>query len=225
VRILLVEDDSFVAQRVTELVRPRGYYIEHATTCESARKALRDSDYQLAVVDVGLPDGTGLDLCREVRSDGLDLPILLLTASNSVKDRVAGLEAGADDYLGKPFANEELVARVRALGRRMPRWEDGVRSYGALVLDLDRRTCSRSGAPVPLTPREFELVVFLAWRDGRVVMRDEVLERVWGDASESGARSLEVMIGRVRRKLDASPEQSCIRTVRQVGYAWALPRS
>jgi DNA-binding response OmpR family regulator len=226
VRLILVEDDSLVAELVTRVARDEGYRVEHVVRCDAAREILLDEQnaHELAIIDVGLPDGSGLDLCREARAARLDVPILLLTASNSVRDRVAGLDAGADDYLGKPFASAELSARIRALGRRRPHWEQDVRVYDGLVLDLDRRTCSRGGDEVTLTPREFELVAYLARSEGRIVERDALLRHVWGDADENTAHSLEVTIARVRRKLDMSPETSCIRTVRQVGYAWALER-
>jgi DNA-binding response OmpR family regulator len=223
-RILLVEDDPRIADVLSRALRPHGHGLDSVGRCDEARKALKDGSYELAIIDVGLPDGTGIDLCRELRSAGWDMPILVLSARTSVSDRVAGLDAGADDYLGKPFATDELVARVRALGRRGPRWKDTSRLYGDLTVDLDRRSCTKSGVDVPLTPREFELVALLAWRDGRVVPRDEVLEIVWGDASERAARSLDVLVARLRRKLDGGGP-SVIRTVRNVGYAWARARS
>jgi two-component system copper resistance phosphate regulon response regulator CusR len=144
----------------------------------------------------------------------------LLTARNGVDDRVLGLDAGADDYLGKPFAPPELSARLRALTRRGPRWRESVRSWGALRIDRDRRTVEKGGVRVPLTPREFDVVALLAWRDGRVVSKDEILELIWD--SDDGAASLEVVVARVRRKIDGRAPVSCIRTLRHVGYAWAL---
>ncbi|GAC1366289.1 MAG: response regulator transcription factor [Polyangiales bacterium] len=224
-RILLVEDSPRVVDVVCSALRASGHAVEVAGGVEAAYGALREGRFDVAVVDVGLPDGDGLDLCRHVRRDGLDRPILRLTARNEVRNRVDGLDAGADDYLGKPFAPAELTARVRALGRRGPRFAESVRSFGALTIDRDRHLVTRDGARVPLTPREHEIVAHLAWRDGRVVGRDDLLEAVWGEASPAAAASLEVLITRIRRKLAAPGEPEVIRTVRQVGYAWARDRS
>jgi len=173
---------------------------------------------------VGLPDGSGLDVCRWVRAQGMELPILVLTARNDVADRIAGLDAGADDYLGKPFAPEELGARLRALTRRGPRWTESRRSFGPLAIDRDRREVRGAKGNVPLTPRELDIVTLLAWSDGRVVPRDELLEAVWGDATESASASLEVLVARIRRKLSGGGAPEAIRTIRNVGYAWALAR-
>jgi two-component system OmpR family response regulator len=151
--------------------------------------------------------------------------VLVLTARNQLHDRVDGLDAGADDYLGKPFAMAELLARVRALGRRGPRWTDSVRRWGAVTIDRDRRMLRVGDDPIPLTARELEIAMLLAWREGRVVPRDELLEAVWGDSTESAASSLEVLVARIRRKVGERARVDVIRTVRQVGYAWALDRS
>jgi DNA-binding response OmpR family regulator len=215
VRILLVEDSERLASVVSRALRREGHTVEEATTCAQARE--RMDRVELAIVDVGLPDGSGLDLCREARAEGVDAPILVLTARNTIADRVAGLDAGGDDYLGKPFAVEELLARVRALGRRGPRFAEARRELGDVVIDRERRLVTRSGAPVPLTPRELDLVALLAWRDGRVVPRAEILEIVWGDDDERNAASLDVLVRRIRRKLG----DEVVRTVRNVGYAWS----
>jgi DNA-binding response OmpR family regulator len=219
--VLLVEDDARVAQVVSDALRSAGHAVTLARDRACGAGELARTHHDLAIIDVGLPDGSGLDLCRSLRSDGYDLPILILTARSGVEDRVRGLDSGADDYLGKPFATAELVARIRALGRRGPRWTEARRDYGVLVVDRDRRLVTKDGERVPLTPREFDIVALLAWRDGRVVARDEILEVVWGDTTERAALSLDVLIARIRRKLGAR-DLEVIRTVRQVGYAWAL---
>lgn len=231
-RILVVEDSERVAETVRAALRASGHSVVVAGGLRAADDAFAAQAFDLAVVDVGLPDGSGLEWCRAARRSGTDLPILLLTARTGIPDRIAGLDAGADDYLGKPFAVDELVARVRALGRRGPRWTDSVRAFGSLVIDRDRRsvtvaaTGTAAGEPrVPLTAREFDIVALVAWRDGRVVARDEILESVWGDASESAAASFDVLVARIRRKLRERGVRDAIRTVRQVGYAWALARS
>jgi two-component system, OmpR family, response regulator len=225
VRILLVEDNERVTEVVTSALRSSGHGIQVAGTCAQALARLGEERYDLAIIDLGLPDGSGLDVCRRAREGGHDMPILILTARNGVHDRVSGLDAGADDYLGKPFATAELTARVRALGRRGPRWTESVRAFGPVVIDRDRRTATLGGEWVALTPREFDIVALLAWADGRVVARDHLLESVWGDTNERASASLEVLITRIRRKLARAAKGEVIRTVRQVGYAWALDRS
>jgi len=224
-RIVLVEDNPRVTEVVEAALRGAGHVVQAARTRAEAAALFGQESFDLAIFDIGLPDGSGLDLCRSVRAQGLDLSILVLTARTDVSDRVDGLDAGADDYLGKPFSVAELLARVRALGRRGPHWSESVRAYDGLKIDRDRRVVTVDGEPAALTPREFEIVCLLAWRDGRVASRDEILEMVWGDATEGGAASLEVLVARIRRKLARPGRGEVIRTARQAGYAWALPLS
>jgi two-component system OmpR family response regulator len=224
-RVLLVEDSPRVIAVVSAVLRKAGHVVAEASTRHAGLEETARARFELAIVDIGLPDGSGLDLCRELRAGGHDFPILLLTARNGVGDRVSGLDAGADDYLGKPFATDELLARVRALGRRGPRWSEAIKTFGDVVIDRERRTAMRAGQRVALTPREFDVVAALAWRDGRVVMRDELLEMVWGSASEREAASLEVLVSRIRRKLGSKTPDDVVRTIRGTGYAWALGRS
>jgi len=211
-----------VAGVIVKSLGDAGHAVTVAGDCAAARAMLDGARYDLAIVDVGLPDGSGLDLCRAWRADGYDLPVLILTAQTDVRHRVAGLDAGADDYLGKPFAVSELLARVRALGRRGARWTESRRSFGPFIIDRDRRLVTRDGELVPLTAREFDIAALLAWRGERVVPRDEILEIVWGDISERAAASLEVLVTRIRRKFGSQKGDDVIRTVRQVGYAWAI---
>jgi DNA-binding response OmpR family regulator len=225
VRILLVEDSARVAEAVGAGLRERGHAVLVAGGVRAADEAFASQHFDVAVVDLGLPDGSGLDWCRAVRDAGSEIPILLLTARSGVPDRVAGLDAGADDYMAKPFSMDELAARVRALARRGPRWTESVRRFGPIEMDRDRRSVHVSGAPLVLTARELDILALLAWREGRVVPRDEILEAVWGDASESAAASLEVLVARIRRKLAEHGVRDALRTVRHVGYAWALERS
>jgi len=225
VRILLVEDSSRVAAVLAAGLRERSHTVIVAGTVRDADAALTRERFDIAVVDVGLPDGSGLSWCRNARKSGCEVPILFLTARNGVADRVAGLDAGADDYLGKPFSLDELLARIRALARRGPRWTESVRAFGPVLIDRDRRLVTVEGQRLPLTTRELDLVTLLAWRGGRVVPRHELLEAVWGDATESAAASLEVLIARIRRKLAEGGVHDALRTVRQVGYAWSIERS
>jgi two-component system, OmpR family, response regulator len=223
-RILVVEDNARVSEVIARALRSEGHQVSLTDTRATGAGALAQASFELAIIDLGLPDGSGLDLCREARERGIDLPILVLTARTGIDDRVTGLDAGADDYLGKPFATAELAARVRALGRRGPRWAEGTREFGRLFIDRERRIITIDGTQLALTPRELDIVTLLAWRDGRVVPKDEILETVWGNTGERVAASLDVLLARIRRKLVPLGAEA-IRTVRQVGYAWALERS
>jgi len=215
-RVLVIDDEAEVRSVVARALRADGHAVATAEDLESARERVVEGT-DLIVLDLRLPDGFGLELCRELRADGSTVPILLLTALSQVALRVEGLDAGADDFLAKPFAIAELRARVRALGRRgaLPRGltyrnED-------VVLDIAGRHATRAGQDVAITAREWAILEMLVRRAGRVVSRLDLLESVWGDASESAASSLEVLVGRLRRKLGAD----LIRTLRGEGYAFA----
>ena len=222
VRVLVVEDSERLVEVLTAGLRRGGHAVHAVTDVSGANAALATTHFDAAVVDVGLPDGSGLDWCRSARARGHDVPVLLLTARNALVDRITGLDAGADDYLAKPFAMDELLARLRALARRGPRWTESVRRFGALVIDRDRRTVVNDGTRFPFTAREFEIVSLLAWRDGRVASRDEIVEAVWGTSSDQAMASFDVLLARVRRKLAARGLGDAVRTVRGVGYAWGL---
>jgi two-component system, OmpR family, response regulator len=192
-----------------------GHVVRAAASLAAAREALGAREADLVVLDLGLPDGHGLDLCREIRLAGGGVPILVLTAQSQMSRRIEGFDAGADDFLAKPFAVAELRARVRALARRgaLPR---GTRvCAGDAELDLAARRASISGQEVPVTAREWSILDLLVRRGGRLVAREEILDIVWGDASASASASLDVMIGRIRRKLG----DGVIRTIRGEGYA------
>lgn len=221
-RILLIEDSERVAQTAGAALRSCGHAVSVAKDVKDADQLFASQAIDFVIVDVGLPDGSGLDWCRATREAGSSVPIIVLTARTAVNDRIRGLDSGADDYLGKPFAVDELLARVRALGRRGPRWTESTRRYGELVIDRDRRLVTVRGARLALTAREFDIVALLAWRDGRVVIRDDLLESVWGESTERAAASFDVLLARIRRKLAERGIDDAVRTVRQVGYSWAL---
>ena len=224
-RVLLVEDSARVAATVSAALRARGWTVTTARGVKEANDTMSEHSFDVAIVDVGLPDGSGLEWCSAARRAGTETPILLLTARTQVRDRVAGLEAGADDYLGKPFSTDELVARLVALSRRGPRWTESSRRYGKLRIDRASRIVELDGKRLPFTPRELDILVMLAWRDGRAVSRDDILESVWGEATERSAASLEVLVARIRRKLGEHDVRDALRTVRSLGYAWSLERS
>lgn len=215
-RILVVEDDDVVQCAVARALRADGHVVVTADDLQSARENVV-SGVDLVVLDLRLPDGFGLELCRELRREGSPIPVLLLTALTDVARRVEGLDAGADDFLAKPFAVSELRARVRALGRRgaTPR---GFRlALGDVELDFGGRQARRAGQQVSLTAREWTILELLARRAGRLVQHADLLESVWGEVNETVADTLGVLIGRLRRKLGAE----LIRTFRGEGYALA----
>ena len=215
-RVLVVDDEAEVRSVVARALRADGHAVTTAEDLQAARQRVSEG-IDLLVLDLRLADGFGLELCRELRAEGASIPILLLTALSQVALRVEGLDAGADDFLAKPFAVAELRARVRALGRRgaLPRGltyeRDDVR------LDFAGRHATRAGQPIAITSREWSILEVLVRRSGRVVSRSDLLESVWGESSETAASSLEVLVGRLRRKLGAE----LIRTLRGEGYALA----
>lgn len=215
-RVLVVDDEVEVLNLVARALRADGHAVSTASDLETARERVADG-VDLLVLDLRLPDGFGLELCRELRACGSALPILLLTALSWVALRVEGLDAGADDFLAKPFSVAELRARVRALGRRGALPRDLVFSYQDLVLDFAARKATRGSEEVAITAKEWSILNVLVKRPGRLVSRSDLLEAVWGDADETATGSLEVLIARLRRKLDPG----LIRTLRGEGYALA----
>ena len=215
-RILVIDDEEEVRSVVARALNADGHAVFTASDLESARARVVEG-MDLLVLDLRLPDGFGIELCRELRAQGLMVPILLLTAWSQVILRVEGLDAGADDFLAKPFAVAELRARVRALGRRGTLLRGLIYTHTDVVLDFAGRTAKRAGVSIAVTSKEWAILEMLARRAGRVVARMELLEGVWGDTSESVGGSLEVLVARLRRKLGAS----VIRTLRGEGYALA----
>jgi DNA-binding response OmpR family regulator len=214
-RILVVDDHPDVLDLVTRALERDHHVVSTAATIESARERLASSPIELLILDLGLPDGSGQVLCAELRAHGSSVPILVLTAKSAVASRVAVLDAGADDYLGKPFAVAELRARVRALGRRGATLHAVVHERGGLTLDFSARRAVVDGQEAAITSREWSILQALAQRNGRVIARHELLDSVWGDDGEASSASLDVLIARIRRKLGAD----VIRTVRGQGYA------
>ena len=218
-RLLVVEDDPVLGQILMRGLLEDGYAVDLEQTSAGADHAIATVDYDLVVLDLGLPDGDGVALCRRLRDAEMRLPILMLTARDGLGDKVAGLDAGADDYLTKPFDYRELAARVRALLRRPPLPQgSAVLEVGDLRLDPATHTVWRAGVTVPLTAREFSLLEYLMRRPGDVVRRAELLEHVW-DANYDGLSNVvDVHIANVRRKLELPQDPAPIATVRGVGY-------
>jgi len=216
VRVLIIDDHPATRDLLMRSMERAGHVAVSEGTCAQAAERLGRERFDVTILDVMLPDGSGMDLCRSLRSAGCAVPILLLTARGGVGDRVAGLDAGADDYLAKPFAIAELVARVRALARRGPAFRTEAVSLGALRFDLGSRQVTVGDQPLHLTAREFSIVEVLVHHVGRVVTREHLTEAIWGDPDALIANSLEVLIARIRRKLAGEAER--LETVRGVGY-------
>lgn len=221
-RLLLLEDDPAIAQTVEFALRREGYQLQVVGWLQEARARLADSPPDLAILDVGLPDGNGLDLCREIRQGPLArLPLLMLSARSEESDKVAGLELGADDYLAKPFSPRELVARVRALLRRahapVPVAPAEVHGF---VIEAQGSRVRFHGELLPLTRRELGLLLRLLAAPSRIHSRDSLLDAVWGMEADSGDRTVDTHIKTLRAKLrQVRPELDPIRTHRGMGYS------
>ena len=218
VRILLVEDEHRVASFVARALREQSYAVDVAESCERALALARQVCYDTILLDLRLPDGDGIDVCRTLRNKGVNSPVLMLTARGMVEQRVEGLDAGADDYLTKPFAVAELLARVRALTRRGFQKSAATLRTGDLELDRHRRRAQRGGTPVPLTSKEFALLELLLLRSPEIVPRSEILEHIWDAHFDSGTNLVEVYIKRLRQKIDHDRVAKLIHTGRGVGY-------
>jgi two-component system OmpR family response regulator len=213
-RLLLVEDDAKLAAAVCRGLRGEGYAVDHAADGEAALADAHVWDYDAVVLDLMLPRRDGFEVCRTLRERGDGVPILMLTARGNVDDRIRGLDAGADDYLAKPFDFGELLARLRALIRRGPSERSPQLAIGELVVDPARHAVTCAGDPVELTAREFSVLEYLARRPGELVTRAELLDHVW-DANYAGSTNVvDVYVGYVRRKLG----RPLIRTVRGAGF-------
>jgi two-component system response regulator MprA len=220
-RILVVDDDAAVRESLRRALRLEGYDVELAADGAEALERLEDNgdDPDLVVLDVLMPNVDGLEVCRRVRRTGHRVPVLMLTARDEVADRVAGLDAGADDYVVKPFALEELLARVRALLRRSADEAVDVLHFADLELDPATREVHRGGDPIELTRTEFALLELFMLNPRQVLTRSIIFERVWGYDFGFGSNSLDVYIGYLRRKTEAGGKPRLIQTVRGVGYA------
>jgi two-component system response regulator MprA len=218
VRILVVDDDLAVCRSIDRALRLEGYEVDTVASGGEALEAVAMSPPDALVLDLQLPDIDGLAVCRRIRDAGDDTPILMLTARHGIDDRVQGLDAGADDYLVKPFALEELLARLRALLRRRFEGEGGVLRFGELTLDLASREAHRGERAFVLTRIEFDLLELFLRHPRQVLTREVLLNRVWGFDFDSGTNSLAVYVGYLRRKTESGGEPRCIHTVRGVGY-------
>ena len=221
IRILLVEDEAYLARMIARVLGEGGYAAETAGDGRTGLARALSEPFDLLIVDWMLPELDGLQVVRRVRAAGMGVPVLMLTARGQVEDRVEGLDAGADDYLTKPFALPELLARVRALTRR-PRGEpvEAVIRAGDIVLDPIHHVARLGDQRIDLTSKEFALLATLAKRPGQVFSRSMLLSMIWGGTSEVYANVVDLYVSHLRKKLDREGEPSRIRTVRGVGYAF-----
>lgn len=219
-RLLLVEDDARVADFLLRGLAAEGYAVSLARDGQEALAQARAADWGLMVLDVMLPQLNGLDVLQTLRSEGWPVPVLMLTAMGSLEDRVAGLRLGADDYLTKPFAFDELLARLEALGRRSreTRSRPALLQVADLQLDRERMRVSRAGTPVSLTAKEMAFLELLMSAPGRVFSRERILANVWGAHEDPLTNVVDVYVRRLRQKLDDGQVLPLIRTVRGVGY-------
>ena len=215
-RLLIAEDDPLIADALIRAMRADGYAVDHTTSGQEADDALRQYAYDLVILDLGLPRLDGLDILRRLRARGSPVPVLVLTARDALQDRVTGLDAGADDYLVKPFDLPELEARVRALLRRQRPSLSGRLRFGQCIIDLTGRSVFHDGLRVDLSAREFGVLEVLATRAGRAVGKEQLLESLTGWDEDVGTNAIEVYVHRLRKKLE--PGGINIRTIRGLGY-------
>jgi two-component system OmpR family response regulator len=217
-RLLVVEDDVKLARALERGLQREGYAVDLAGTGDDALSQATANDYDAVVLDVMLPGRDGFSVCRTMRTNERWAPVLMLTARDQVTDRIRGLDAGADDYLVKPFDFGELLARLRALIRRGPSERPPVLEVGDLHIDPAARIVTRAGRAIELTVREFALLQFLAQRAGEVVSREQLLEHVWDSTEEGSTNVVDVYIGYLRNKVDRPFRGKIIRTVRGIGF-------
>lgn len=217
-RILIVEDEERVARFIEKGLRENAYATRWARTCHEANDYLSEDRYDMIILDLGLPDGDGLDVLREWRKYRFNEPVLILSARDSLEDRVTGLNIGADDYLSKPFSFEELLARVRSQLRRQSATKQTLLRHRGITMDLLSHTVEVDGNPLELTNREYALLETLLQNQGRVMTRTQIGEKIWDAHYEMQTNLIDVYIRKLRQRLNDVGERPLIKTVRGVGY-------
>lgn len=218
-RILLVEDDQKLNKLIQSLLRKQSYVCEFATTVLEARqKMTSNDDFDMIILDLVLPDGDGVTYCKELRSQGVNTPILMLTSKSSTVDKVSGLDAGADDYMPKPFSPNELTARIRALLRRPTQTLSEVIVCGDVSLNVRSHSVKRAGTTIKLMPKEYSLLEYMIRKKNQVIKREDLLRHVWGVYSKTSSNRLEVYIRYLREKIDVPFGANSIQTIRGSGY-------
>ncbi|MDS4029228.1 MAG: response regulator transcription factor [Candidatus Contendobacter sp.] len=224
-RILIIEDEAALRERVTAQLREQGYAVDSAADGRTGLYLGQEYPLDAAVVDLGLPDLSGIEVIRRWRAAGRKFPVLILTARGRWQDKVEGLEAGADDYLVKPFYTEELLARLRALIRRTGGWTQAVLRCGPIALDTGAQQITLSGQAVELTAYEYKLLEYLMLHAGTVISKTELTEHLYQEDEDRDSNVLEVLVGRLRRKLDPNRDLNPIETLRGRGYRFRLERT
>ncbi len=224
-RILIIEDEAALLERVTAQLREQGYAVDTAADGRTGLYIGQEYPLDAAVVDLGLPDLSGIEVIRRWRTAGRRFPILILTARGRWQDKVEGLEAGADDYLVKPFYTEELLARLRALIRRTSGWSQAILDCAPVALDPGAQQVTLSGQPVEVTAYEYKLLEYLMLHAGTVISKTELTEHLYQEDEDRDSNVLEVLVGRLRRKLDPDRTLNPIETLRGRGYRFRLERS
>jgi heavy metal response regulator len=218
-RILVVEDEPKIARFIKKGLTEEGYAVDVAKDGEEALAFARAAPYDLIVLDLMLPKIDGITVCRKLRKDDIEVSLLILTAKDSIEDRVLGLDAGADDYLVKPFAFAELLARIRALLRRPQAMSSNVLQVGDLVLDVQKHRVERGGVQVELTSRELSLLEYMMRNPCQVLTRTQIMEHVWNYDFYAGSNVVDVYIRYLRKKIDEGHDDKLIKTMRGVGYS------
>lgn len=224
-RLLVIEDDATLLQSLTAKLGESGFAVEQAADGKEGLYYALEYPVDLAIIDLGLPEISGLDIIREVRKQGKSYPILILTARDRWEDKVDGLEAGADDYVVKPFHFEEISARVNALLRRSGGWASSVLTAGPVTLDMSRQELKVNDAEIELTSFEYKIIEYLMVRAGQVISKTELTERLYDQDFERDSNVIEVFIGRLRKKMDPDNSIKPIETLRGRGYRFALERN
>jgi DNA-binding response OmpR family regulator len=222
-RLLLVEDDARMAETAAQFLRNAGFAVDVARDGATALQHAHTNPYDAVVLDLGLPDLDGLEVCRRLRAAGLPLRILVATARDAVDDRIAGLDTGADDYIVKPYALGELVARLRALLRRPAGLVPAVLRVADLALDTNTRVARRGAREIPLTTKEFAVLEVLMRHPGAVLTRERISAHAWDDNYDPLSNIIDVYVGRLRRKIDQGEEPPLVETVRGAGYRIGAP--
>ncbi len=224
-RLLVIEDDATLRETLTNKLGDAGFATEQAADGKEGLHYALEYPIDLAIIDIGLPEMSGLDIIREVRKQGKSYPILILTARDRWEDKVDGLDAGADDYVVKPFQFEEVIARVNALVRRSGGWASSVMTAGPVSLDLSRQEVKVNDAVIELTSYEYKIIEYLIIRAGQVISKTELTERLYDQDFERDSNVIEVFVGRLRRKLDPDNTIQPIETLRGRGYRFGLERN
>ena len=217
-RLLLIEDDVALQDIVTKKLKTEGYSVDTCSDGVSGYDYASSAEYDCIILDVMLPERNGIDVLRQLRSEGNASYILLLTARDGIEDRVAGLDAGADDYLIKPFAFEELLARIRTLMRRQSPVRDSALTLGGLTMNISEHTVVRDGKKIDLTAREYALLEYLLRNQGKALTRTQISDHVWNNEFEYDSNIVDVYVRYLRGKVDKDFDQKLIQTVRGVGY-------